>query len=81
LHLLRLAVGGWHAVLAGKLETALERPLTEGSVCTLNVTPDSVYGQGCGFDFATASTLKLAPSFTDWRLRVEPVVVPKLAGK
>jgi hypothetical protein len=58
LHLLRLLVGGWHAV-----------------------TPDSVYGQGCGFDFATAITLKLAPSFTDWRLRVEPVVVPKLAGK
>jgi len=69
------------AALAGKLETAVERPLAEGAVWTLNVTPDSVYGQACGFDFATAITLKLAPAFADWRLRVEPVAVPKLAGK
>lgn len=67
--------------LAGSIETAVERPLPKGSVWTLNVTPDSVYGQACGFDFATAITLKLAPAFADWRLRVEPVAVPKLAGK
>jgi hypothetical protein len=37
-----------------------------------------VYGQGCGFDFATATTLKLAPAFADWRLTIETVEVPKL---
>ncbi len=67
--------------LSGRIETASERQLPEGSVWTLNVTPDSVYGQGCGFDFATATTLKLAPTFADWRLRVEPVAVPKLSAR
>jgi hypothetical protein len=66
------------AALAKQIETAAERALPEGSVWTLNVTPDSVYGQGCGFDFATATTLKLAPAFADWRLTIETVEVPKL---
>lgn len=66
------------AALAKQIETVAERPLPEGSVWTLNVTPDSIYGQGCGFDFATATTLKLAPAFADWRLKVETVAVPKL---
>lgn len=69
------------SALAKQIESTAERAMPEGSVWTLNVTPDSVYGQGCGFDFATATTLKLAKDFTEWRLVVEPVEVPKLRRK
>ena len=72
------ALGAAPAALAHQLETAPERAVPEGSVWTLNVTPDSIYGQACGFDFATATTLKLGPEFTDWRLTIGPVAVPKL---
>ena len=48
--------------------TATPQPLTEGSVWTLNVSPDSVYGVGCGYDFTAAALLNLAPEFIDWRI-------------
>ena len=44
------------------------QPLPDGSVWTLNVSPDSVYGLGCGFDFAAAAVLSLAPDFQNWRI-------------
>lgn len=44
------------------------QPLPNGSVWTLNVAPDSVYGMGCGFNFAAAAILNLAPEFEDWRI-------------
>jgi len=73
-----LAVALSPAALAGKVETQATRSLPENSVWTLNVTPDSVYGIGCGFKFATFSVLQCAPRFADWRLTVEAVDVPGL---
>ncbi|MFM8879301.1 MAG: hypothetical protein ACKOKG_09240, partial [Verrucomicrobiota bacterium] len=58
------------------LETGASRPIPEGSVWTLNVAPDSVYGQGNGFTFATLVVLQTAASFSDWRLSVDTVDVP-----
>lgn len=63
------------AELATRLETVVSRPLPEGSVWTLNVSPDSVYGVGCRFDFATFGVLRLAPTFSEWRLDLETVTV------
>jgi hypothetical protein len=62
-----------------QLEAGESRPLPENSVWTLNVTPDSVYGAGCNFDFATFAVLQLAPRFEDWRIAVETVPVPGLS--
>jgi hypothetical protein len=61
---------------ASTLETGASRPIPEGSVWTLNVSPDSVYGQGNGFTFATVVILQTAPAFADWRLSVDTVEVP-----
>jgi len=56
------------------LRTTLEheesRALPDGSVWTFNVSPDSVYGVGCGFTFDTAGELTVAERWEDWRLRV-----------
>jgi hypothetical protein len=51
-----------------KLKPGNPQPLPNGSVWTLNVSPDSVYGLGCGFDFAAAAILYFAPEFEDWRI-------------
>ncbi len=64
------------SVLVKQLETSVSRSLPEGSVWTLNVSPDSVYGAGCGFDFATFGVLRLGARFSDWRIAVETVDVP-----
>ena len=61
---------------ASTLETGASRLIPEGSVWTLNVSPDSVYGQGNGFTFATVVILNTAPAFADWRLSVDTVEVP-----
>ena len=61
---------------SASLETGASRPIPEGSVWTLNVSPDSVYGQGNGFTFATVVILQTAPAFADWRLSVDTVEVP-----
>jgi hypothetical protein len=50
-------------------------PIPEGSVWTLNVSPDSVYGVGCGYNFTAAAVLTLAPVFADWRLSTLSVEV------
>jgi hypothetical protein len=57
------------------LKVADAQPIPEGSVWTLNVAPDSVYGLGCGFDFAAAAILSLAPEFKDWRISTLKVTV------
>ena len=57
------------------LEVADERAVPPGSVWTFNVSPDSVYGEGCGYSFDTFGILKTAKSFADWRLRVVNVAV------
>jgi Calcineurin-like phosphoesterase len=59
-----------HSVEAirNRLRPGNPQPLPNGSVWTLNVSPDSVYGMGCGFDFAAAAVLNLAPEFEDWRI-------------
>ncbi|MEY2788888.1 MAG: hypothetical protein RLZZ34_2031, partial [Verrucomicrobiota bacterium] len=58
------------------LESGASRAIPDGSVWTLNVSPDSVYGQGNGFTFATVVVLQTAADFADWRLSVETVDVP-----
>jgi hypothetical protein len=63
------------APLARQLESGLTRRLPEHSVWTFNVAPDSVYGAGCDFDFATFGVLHLAPEFKDWQIDVVTVVV------
>jgi hypothetical protein len=59
------------SALAPHLETSPARPVPEGSVWTFNVSPDSVYGAGCNFDFVTFGLLRLAGKFEDWRIEVE----------
>lgn len=61
--------------LAAKLETSEERRLPHGSVWTFNVSPDSIYGEGCQYAFDAFGLLKLAPSFEEWRLQVVNVPV------
>jgi hypothetical protein len=66
-------------VLEAKVEVGVSRPVPWGSVWTLNVSPDSVYGQGCRFGFATCARLRLEPRLEDWRLEPIAVTVPVLA--
>ncbi len=56
--------------IRGRLRAEAERPIPEGSVWTFNVSPDSAYGVGCGFDFVTAGLLTLGPEFSKWRMKV-----------
>jgi hypothetical protein len=58
------------AELATKIEVSQERRLPPQSVWTFNVSPDSVYGEGCDFSFDTFGIVTLASRFEDWRLRV-----------
>lgn len=57
-------------MLQATLEVSAERPIPEGSVWTFNVSPDSVYGIGCGFTFDTAGEVVTADRWEDWRLKV-----------
>ena len=56
--------------LAKVLETADVRSIPPDSVWTFNVSPDSVYGEGCGYAFDAFGILKVARNFADWRLQV-----------
>jgi hypothetical protein len=68
--------------LGKKLEsTQVPRAIPEGSVWTLNVTPDSVYGVGNGFRFATTGVLMLGKGFGDWRMGAEVVDVGALNAR
>lgn len=61
--------------LEGILERAEERPIPAGSVWTLNISPDSVYGEACGYTFDAFGILKMRGTFADWRLRVVNVEI------
>jgi hypothetical protein len=61
--------------LSKVLERDEVRSIPPGSVWTFNVSPDSVYGEGCGYSFDAFGILKIARNFSDWRLRVVNVPV------
>ena len=61
--------------LAKILEKTEVRSVPPGSVWTFNVSPDSFYGEGCGYSFDAFGILKLARNFADWRLQVVNVPV------
>jgi hypothetical protein len=56
--------------LTAVLEKTESRAITPGSVWTFNVSPDSVYGEGCGFSFDTFGILSTSGSFENWRIQV-----------
>lgn len=62
--------------LINRIETKPARSIPEASVWTMNVSPDSVYGLGCGFGFATFALMTVEAAFNDWRLIVQPVDIP-----
>lgn len=55
--------------LAQRLEQDSEQTIPEGSVYTLNVSPDSIYGILCGYDFDTWASIKVNAEFSQWRVR------------
>ena len=61
--------------LSKVLERDEVRSIPPGSVWTFNVSPDSVYGEGCGYSFDAFGILKITRNFSDWRLRVVNVPV------
>ena len=65
--------------LEAKLEVGPDRPVPLGSVWTLNVSPDSVYGLGCRFTFATCARLRLESRLEEWRVEPMTVTVPVLS--
>ena len=46
------------------------RTLSDGLVWTFNVGPDSLYGQGVGFDFDTYAKLMVAKVYNEWTMEV-----------
>ena len=52
------------------MESQTVRPIVDGSVYTFNVSPDSIYGVNCEYNFHTYGILTLAASFTQWRMQV-----------
>ena len=66
---------------ATELEKILEqsdlRAIPSGSVWTFNVSPDSVYGEGCGYSFDAFGILEPAREFADWRLHVVNVPIER----
>lgn len=63
--------------LADRIEKAEQRPIPPGSVWTFNVSPDSVYGEGCSFRFDTFGILRPKTRFEDWRLTVVNQIISK----
>jgi len=61
------------------LERSEERNIPAGSVWTFNVAPDTVYGEGCEFNFDTFGILKVREKFEDWRIKVVNVPVMRPA--
>ncbi|MBK1881678.1 metallophosphoesterase [Luteolibacter pohnpeiensis] len=56
--------------LERKIETSPVRSIPDGSVWTFNVSADSVYGEGCHYDFGTFGIMSLKKSFSDWTMEV-----------
>lgn len=63
------------------LELDPGRRVPEGSVWTLNVSPDSMYGAGNNYTFDTIGILTLAESFDAWRLKVVNIPVKTAVPK
>jgi hypothetical protein len=63
------------AELAKHLESSEERAVPSASVWTFNVSPDSLYGEGCGYTFDAFGILKMAPEFANWKLQVANIPV------
>lgn len=63
------------AQLQQYVEISSTRNIPEGSVWTFNVSPDSVYGMGCKFNFLTYGQLSIQPEFRDWEIEVSNIVV------
>lgn len=61
--------------IRAKLQPEEIREIADGSVWTFNVSPDSSYGRGCGFDFVTFGIVTFASEFKDWRMRVVKINV------
>jgi hypothetical protein len=57
-------------LLAARLEQSPERAVPPNSVWTFNVSPDSIYGEGCDFAYDTFGILTLAKDAAEWKLRV-----------
>jgi hypothetical protein len=58
------------AILKVKLEQGEIRRIPANSVWTLNVSPDTIYGEGCKFTFDSFGLIWTAEKFEDWRLHV-----------
>jgi hypothetical protein len=56
--------------LAAQLDTTEVRGIPPGSVWTFNVSPDSIYGEGCDFSCDSFGILVVAGPFDRWQLRV-----------
>lgn len=63
------------AVLKTLVETRPVRQVTEGSVWTWNVSPDSVYGRGNRYAFDTFGLLKTTEQFAQWKVQVVNVPI------
>ncbi|MEE3373125.1 MAG: metallophosphoesterase family protein [Planctomycetota bacterium] len=57
-------------LLKSLVDTRPVRPVTQGSVWTWNVSPDSVYGRGNRYTFDTIGILKTAAQFSQWKVEV-----------
>ena len=57
-------------ILKRLVETQPVRHVTEGSVWTWNVSPDSVYGRGNQYAFDTIGVLKTTGQFSQWTVQV-----------
>lgn len=57
------------------LDRSEVRSVPPGSVWTFNVSPDSVYGKGCGYSFDSFGILKASKAPADWRLQIVNVAV------
>ncbi len=61
---------GTVAMLEETLESETNRAVVDGAVYTLNVSPDSLYGLRCDYDFHSFAILQVAETFADWRFEV-----------
>jgi|GEM_PF-446775 len=62
------------------IETDEYRSLEDGLVWTFNVSPDSVYGSGCCYNFDTYGILSVKPKYKDWLLQVCNTQIHKFLG-
>jgi hypothetical protein len=63
--------------LQNVLERTEERSIPINSVWTFNVAPDTVYGEGCDFDFDASAILTVKDKFEDWRIKVINLPITK----